>query len=106
MNALDRAVLMSAELPPCDMTPNEIEANVRASMHDIDDRAVAFQVAHSLTAGRPSWLMCTCRPSLKTAGPPTLEVHERDEKFRREWPEISAKITLKIESLAAAYRAR
>ena len=77
MTRMDRELARDM-IPQPVMTAQEIETEVRWVIVDIDDRAVAFQVAQSISSGRPSWFTVTGAPSFKAAGPPTLEVHKRE----------------------------
>lgn len=75
------------------MTPTDIERKVRDMMYPCsDDREVAWQVAHCIEVGRVEWFTITGRPTLRTEGPATLEVHERDERIARERPDFERQI--------------
>lgn len=84
---------------PLRMDPDEVEAIMRAGGwldHYLDDREAEYQVHQARVTGYPCILLITCQKQPRCEGPATLAVHERDEKWTREWPATCAKITAKI----------
>jgi len=84
---------------PLRMDPDEVEAIMRAGGwldKYLDDREAEYQVHQAREAGYPCVFVITCQPQPRCEGPAILAVHERDEKWEREWPATRAKITADI----------
>ena len=84
---------------PLRMDPDEVEAIMRTGTwldHYLDDREAEYQVHQARVTGYPCIFMITCQPQPRCEGPATLIVHERDEKWEREWPATRAKFTADI----------
>lgn len=93
------AVFCVQHEPPLRMDPDEVEAIMRAGTwldHYLDDREAEYQVHQARVTGYPCIFMITCQPQPRCEGPATLIVHERDEKWEREWPATRAKFTADI----------
>lgn len=84
---------------PLRMDPDEVEAIMRTGTwldHYLDDREAEYLVHQARVTGYPCILMITCQKQPRCEGPATLAVHERDEKWEREWPATRAKFTADI----------